>query len=180
MWFALGRSRIWVQIAGVVTSDWSDRPFMPEMPMCAYAVASDQPNALFSWLRRPFAAFDRVAVHVGTAAEVERHDGEYVDVRAERGVWVSESRPLGLNWELAGPQGRDDDWMALRLIYLAFAQLVQWAALMVRDSVAKDVELLVLRCEVAGAETLSVQVMLHVRTHEGRRPDGHAGGCRAV
>jgi putative transposase len=57
--------------------------------------------------------------------------------------------PLGLNWGLAGPRGRDDDWMALRLIYLAFAQLVQWAALMARDSAAKDVELLMLRHEVA-------------------------------
>ena len=39
--------------------------------------------------------------------------------------------------------------MAVRLIYLAFAQLLQWAALMARDSAAKDVELLVLRHEVA-------------------------------
>jgi len=39
--------------------------------------------------------------------------------------------------------------MAVRLIYLAFAQLVQWAALMARDSAAKDVELLMLRHEVA-------------------------------
>jgi putative transposase len=39
--------------------------------------------------------------------------------------------------------------MVVRLIYLTFAQLVQWAALMARDSAAKDVELLVLRHEVA-------------------------------
>jgi len=39
--------------------------------------------------------------------------------------------------------------MAVLLIYLAFAQLVQWAALMARDSAAKDVELLMLRHEVA-------------------------------
>src|SRR5439155_26638696 len=64
-------------------------------------------------------------------------------------LWVPESRPLGLDWELAGPRGRDDDWMAVLLIYLAFAQLVQWAALMARDSAAKDVELLMLRHEVA-------------------------------
>ena len=31
---ALAQSRICVQVAGVVSSCWSDRPFMPEMPMC--------------------------------------------------------------------------------------------------------------------------------------------------
>jgi putative transposase len=39
--------------------------------------------------------------------------------------------------------------MALRLVYLMFVQLTRWAALMARDSAAKDVELLVLRHEVA-------------------------------
>jgi hypothetical protein len=39
--------------------------------------------------------------------------------------------------------------MALRLVYLAFSQLTQWAVLMARDSAAKDVELLMLRHEVA-------------------------------
>jgi hypothetical protein len=39
--------------------------------------------------------------------------------------------------------------MALRLVYLSFSQLMQWAVLMARDSAAKDVELLMLRHEVA-------------------------------
>ncbi len=39
--------------------------------------------------------------------------------------------------------------MALRLVYLIFSQLVQWIALMARDSAAKDAELLVLRHELA-------------------------------
>jgi len=30
----LAQSRIWVQVATDVSSCWSDRPFMPEMPMC--------------------------------------------------------------------------------------------------------------------------------------------------
>jgi hypothetical protein len=29
-------------------------------------------------------------------------------------------------------------------------------------------------------KTVSVQVTPHVRTHEGRRPDDHADGCRGV
>jgi putative transposase len=39
--------------------------------------------------------------------------------------------------------------MALRLVYLAFSQLTQWAVLMARESAAKDVEPLMLRHEVA-------------------------------
>jgi putative transposase len=39
--------------------------------------------------------------------------------------------------------------VTLRLVYLVFAQLMQWAVLMARDSAIKDVELLVLRHEVA-------------------------------
>lgn len=43
MWWLLAQSLTWVQIAGVVVSCWSLRPFMPEMPMCPYAVVSSQP-----------------------------------------------------------------------------------------------------------------------------------------
>src|SRR5690242_13247002 len=55
-WSEWGHSRICVQIAGVVFSCWSLRPFMPEMPMCEYAVAFDQPYAFFSASRSPLAA----------------------------------------------------------------------------------------------------------------------------
>jgi hypothetical protein len=39
--------------------------------------------------------------------------------------------------------------VAMRLVYLMFSQLMQWMLLLARDSAAKDVELLVLRREVA-------------------------------
>ena len=45
--------------------------------------------------------------------------------------------------------GHDDRHMALRLLYLLFCQVVSWLALLARRSAAKDVELLVLRHEVA-------------------------------
>jgi putative transposase len=47
------------------------------------------------------------------------------------------------------PGSADDEWMALRLVYLTFSQLIQWMVLAARKSAAKDVELLVLRHEVA-------------------------------
>src|SRR5262245_54623830 len=56
MWLELAQLRMSVQFCTVVVSCWSDRPFMPEMPMWAYAVASDQPKVAFSLSRRPLAA----------------------------------------------------------------------------------------------------------------------------
>jgi hypothetical protein len=44
-----------------------------------------------------------------------------------------------------GGRGRNACCAALRLIYLVFSQLVQWAVLVARDAAAKDAELLVLR-----------------------------------
>jgi hypothetical protein len=39
--------------------------------------------------------------------------------------------------------------VALRLVYLVLSRLMQWAVLLAQDSPAKDIELLVLRHEVA-------------------------------
>src|SRR4051812_46151235 len=61
MWLVFAQLRMFVQIAVVVVSDWSDKPFMPEMPTWAYACASDQPNAVLSAFFRPFAAFTVLA-----------------------------------------------------------------------------------------------------------------------
>src|SRR5262245_26106791 len=55
-WFWAAKSRIWVHVVGEVSSDWSLRPFMPEMPLWANAVAWDQPNALRSEVFRPLVA----------------------------------------------------------------------------------------------------------------------------
>ena len=52
----LAQSRIGVQVAGRGHLLLVDRPFMPEMPMWAYACASVQPNADLSSFFRPSAA----------------------------------------------------------------------------------------------------------------------------
>src|SRR4029453_5770804 len=42
----------------------------------------------------------------------------------------------------------DDRWMALRLLYLSFCQLLGWLVLLTQRSATKNAELLVLRHEV--------------------------------
>ena len=67
-----------------------------------------------------------------------------------RSLWVPESRSWVLTCKFArGWPGRDDRCMTLRLLYLLFCQVMSWLALLARSSAAKDVELLLLRHEVA-------------------------------
>jgi putative transposase len=73
-----------------------------------------------------------------------------IAVPRSRNLWVPESRPQALSWEFAeGGAGADDRWMALRLLYLIFCQLLGWLVLLARRSATNNAELLVLRHEVA-------------------------------
>src|SRR5206468_185666 len=47
------------------------------------------------------------------------------------------------------PSSHDDHRMTLRLLYLLFCQVLRWLALLARSTATKDVELLMLRHEVA-------------------------------
>src|SRR4029078_1435376 len=66
---------------------------------------------------------------------------------ATGGVWGARSRAwvAGQRWSVV----RHDPDVALRLLYLIFSQVLGLVLLMGRTSAAKDVELLVLRHEVA-------------------------------
>jgi putative transposase len=63
---------------------------------------------------------------------------------------VPEGRPQALSCEFVeGGADADDRWMALRLLYLIFCQLLGWLVLLARRSATNNAELLVLRHEVA-------------------------------
>jgi putative transposase len=65
-------------------------------------------------------------------------------------LWVPESRSgcsAASSWEK--PSGHDNHHMTLRLLYLLFCQVLRWLALLARSTATKDVELLMLRHEVA-------------------------------
>jgi hypothetical protein len=58
-------------------------------------------------------------------------------------------RPQALSCEFAeGGADADDRWMALRLLYLIFCQLLGWLVLLARRSATNNAELLMLRHEV--------------------------------
>src|SRR4029434_7168454 len=81
------------------------------------------------------------------------------ELLAERGVavdhvtiylWVPESTS-GCSSASSSekPSGHDDHRMTLRLLYLLFCQVLRWLVLLARSTATKDVELLMLRHEVA-------------------------------
>jgi hypothetical protein len=94
----------------------------------------------------------RVVVLFQSQGTEQWHKSAYREAEKEVNDWAVGARKSFVGSELGvrrRPSGVDDEWMALRLVYLSFSQLMQWAVLMARDSAIKDVELLMLRHEVA-------------------------------
>jgi hypothetical protein len=68
----------------------------------------------------------------------------------ERVLWGSRSWPASLTREIVGSaSGASSPAVSLRLLYLIFLRLLNLLVLLGRSSASKDVELLVLRHEVA-------------------------------
>jgi hypothetical protein len=129
----------------------SDHAILDELGAIADARGLTRAQVALAWLRRnPVVAAPIVGARTIQQIDdaVASLDHDLTDDEAH--LWGAKSRPGPVSWgdAMARPSA---SWsvMSVRLLYLIFARVCGWLVLLGRSSASKDIELLVLRHEVA-------------------------------